>query len=145
MHLHFTISLFLLYEIVEKNIKFKKCKRCNKYFPCLYNKNIQFCDRLDNSLNKICREIKFNSFPDDKESKRKADIMELFKCTYERVRHRVRKTKEQQLKYRQWSKEACSLRDKCINGEVTIEYFREWLYNSEQEMSNKSDNLSEFR
>ena len=49
--------------------------------------------------------------------------MELFKRTYERVRHRVRRTKEQQKKYKEWSKEARSLRDRCISGEITLDYF----------------------
>lgn len=128
------IFYFFLFEIIDKEIIFKICKRCDKYFPCLYNKNIQFCDRVDISLNKTCREIRLETLPDNDDSKHKADVMELFKRTYERVRHRVRRTKEQQQKYKQWSKEARSLRDKCINGEVTIEYFEEWLSNTEKEM-----------
>ena len=64
----------------------------------------------------------------------KADVMELFKCTYERVRHRVRRTKEQQKKYKEWSKEARSLRERCISGEITLDYFEEWLSKTEQEM-----------
>ena len=112
----------------------KICKRCDKYFPCLYNKNIQFCDRVDIALDKTCREIKLETLPDTDEVKHKADVMELFKRTYERVRHRVRRTKEQQKKYKEWSKEARSLRDRCISGEITLEYFEEWLSETEKEM-----------
>ena len=134
----YEVIYFFLFEIIDKDIVVKICKRCDKYFPCLYNKNIQFCDRIDNNLNKTCRELKLDTLPEDDENKQKAYIMELFKRTYERVRHRVRKTKEQQLKYKYWSKEARSLRDKCINGEITVEYLKEWLSKSEQEMNDNS-------
>ena len=130
----YDIFYFFLFEIVDKDIVFKICKRCDKYFPCLYNKNIQFCDRVDAALDKTCREIKLETLPDTDEVKHKADVMELFKRTYERVRHRVRRTKEQQKKYKEWSKEARSLRDRCISGEITLDYFEEWLSKTEQEM-----------
>ena len=130
----YDIFYFFLFEIVDKDIVFKICKRCDKYFPCLYNKNIQFCDRVDIALDKTCREIKLETLPDTDEVKHKADVMDLFKRTYERVRHRVRRTKEQQKKYKEWSKEARSLRDRCISGEITLEYFEEWLSETEKEM-----------
>ena len=130
----YDIFYFFLFEIVDKDIVFKICKRCDKYFPCLYNKNIQFCDRVDAALDKTCREIKLETLPDTDDVKHKADVMELFKRTYERVRHRVRRTKEQQKKYKEWSKEARSLRDRCISGEITLDYFEEWLSKTEQEM-----------
>ena len=90
----YDIFYFFLFEIVDKDIVFKICKRCDKYFPCLYNKNIQFCDRVDIALDKTCREIKLETLPDTDEVKHKADVMDLFKRTYERVRYRVRRTKE---------------------------------------------------
>ena len=197
----YDIFYFFLFEIVDKDIVFKICKRCDKYFPCLYNKNIQFCDRVDIALDKTCREIKLETLPDTDEVKHKSDVMDLFKRTYERVRHRVRRTKEQQKKYKEWSKEARSLRqhrtktalrlsttsvapegsalgvlffrhfaqnsldnrqvngarfaqsdekidgasaalslcgialrDRCISGEITLEYFEEWLSETEKEM-----------
>ena len=54
------VIYYLFFFFLKRDILFKKCKRCEKLFPCYYHKNVQFCERLDESRNETCRQIKFS-------------------------------------------------------------------------------------
>ena len=83
------VIYYLFSEMSKRDILFKKCKRCEKLFPCYYHKNVQFCERLDESRNETCRQIKFshlggvNDMADDDT---RQIVLDIYEKAYKRQR-----------------------------------------------------------
>ena len=48
---------YLIREIIRREINFKVCKSCGKYFPATAHGNTEFCNRLFQDTGKTCRDI----------------------------------------------------------------------------------------
>lgn len=129
------ILLFLFYEIIEKNMIFRKCKRCERMFPVYYHRNIQFCERIDKRLNKSCRQIKFkylNDVYDESNDDVRQIILDIFERAYKRQRGRVDYGSLNKTKFKNWSKKARKQRDLCLNGKITIQEFEKWIIDNDR-------------
>lgn len=124
------VIYFLFSEMSKRDILFKKCKRCEKIFPCYYHKNVQFCERLDESRNETCRQIKFshlggtNDMADDDT---RQIVLDIYEKAYKRQRGRVDYGSLDKTKFKIWSKKARKQRDLCLKETITIREFEEWI------------------
>ena len=124
------VIYYLFSEMSKKDILFKKCKRCEKLFPCYYHKNVQFCERLDESRNETCRQIKFshlggvNDMADDDT---RQIVLDIYEKAYKRQRGRVDYGSLDKTKFKIWSKKARKQRDLCLKEAISIREFEEWI------------------
>lgn len=124
------VIYFLFSEMSKRDILFKKCKRCEKIFPCYYHKNVQFCERLDESRNETCRQIKFshlggtNDMADDDT---RQIVLDIYEKAYKRQRGRVDYGSLDKTKFKIWSKKARKQRDLCLKEAISIREFEEWI------------------
>lgn len=124
------VIYFLFSEMSKRDILFKKCKRCEKIFPCYYHKNVQFCERLDESRNETCRQIKFshlggtNDMADDDT---RQIVLDIYEKAYKRQRGRVDYGSLDKTKFKIWSKKARKQRDLCLKESISIREFEEWI------------------
>ncbi len=124
------VIYYLFSEMSKRNILFKKCKRCEKLFPCYYHKNVQFCERLDESRNETCRQIKFshlggvNDMADDDT---RQIVLDIYEKAYKRQRGRVDYGSLDKTKFKIWSKKVRKQRDLCLKQKITIREFEEWI------------------
>ena len=111
------VIYYLFSEMSKRDILFKKCKRCEKLFPCYYHKNVQFCERLDESRNETCRQIKFshlggvNDMADDDT---RQIVLDIYEKAYKRQRGRVDYGSLDKTKFKIWSKKVRKQRDLCL-------------------------------
>ena len=124
------VIYYLFSEMSKRDILFKKCKRCEKIFPCYYHKNVQFCERLYESRNETCRQIKFshlggaNDMADDDT---RQIVLDIYEKAYKRQRGRVDYGSLDKTKFKIWSKKARKQRDLCLKETITIREFEEWI------------------
>ena len=124
------VIYYLFSEMSKRDILFKKCKRCEKLFPCYYHKNVQFCERLDESRNETCRQIKFshlggvNDMADDDT---RQIVLDIYEKAYKRQRGRVDYGSLDKTKFKIWSKKARKQRDLCLKEAISIREFEEWI------------------
>ncbi len=124
------VVYFLFCEMSKKDILFKKCKRCEKIFPCYYHKNVQFCERLDTSRNETCRQIKFSHLGDVNDmadDDTRQIVLDIYEKAYKRQRGRVDYGTLDKAKFKVWSKKARKRRDLCLKERLSIREFEDWI------------------
>ena len=115
---------FFLREIIRREITFKTCRCCGRYFPSYVHGNAEYCERLFQD-GKTCKEIgavsmfraRLEEYP----------AMQLYQRAYKTRFARIkakRMTKEQ---FMVWGEQARAYRDKVMAGEMKLEEFEGWL------------------
>lgn len=116
---------FLLREIIRREVSFKVCKSCGKYFPATVHGNTEFCDRLFQDTGKTCRDI--GSLTKWKEKVAASPAILLYNKHYKTRFSRIRAGKITREVFQEWAAKAREYRDKVTNGEIPLEEFEDWL------------------
>ena len=115
-------------KMLEENIRFRKCKRCGRYFIMKGNYNTNFCDRVDPETGKTCKELgAIDNF-----KKKMADnaAIPLYQKYYKRYAARVKVKQIKEKDFKKWKYEAVSKRDDCCEGKISVEEYEAWLEQS---------------
>ena len=115
-------------KMLEENIRFRKCKRCGRYFIMKGNYNTNFCDRIDPETGKTCKELgAIDNF-----KKKIADnaAIPLYQKYYKRYAARVKVRQIKEADFKRWKNEAVFRRDECCEGRISLEEYEEWLEGS---------------
>ena len=112
-------------QMLEKNIRFRKCKRCGRYFIMKGNYDTNYCDRIEPGTNRTCKDLAAQE--NYKKKTEGNEAIALYHKYYKRyaARVKVRQIKEQDFK--KWKYEAIVKRDECSNGKITPAEFTDWL------------------
>ncbi|MDD2362111.1 MAG: DUF6076 domain-containing protein [Oscillospiraceae bacterium] len=116
---------FILREIIKREINFKVCKSCGKYFPAIAHGNTEFCNRLFGDTGKTCRDI--GSLTKWKEKVAASPAILLYNKHYKTRFSRIRTGKITREVFQEWAAKAREYRDKVTNDEMPIEEFEQWL------------------
>ena len=120
--------MFELWEMLAKSIRFRKCKRCGRYFIMKGNYDTNYCDRVAEGETRNCQELAAQ----ENYKKKMADnaAIPLYQKYYKRyaARMRVRQIKEPDFK--KWKYQAMTKRDECTDGKITLTEFEAWLESS---------------
>jgi hypothetical protein len=116
---------FFLRACIKKEHPFRVCKSCGKYFAVTGYINTEYCDREFMQTGKSCKEIgatksyqkKINSDP----------IINAYNKAYKKHFAWIRYHKITREAFYVWSEQARNMRDKCIDGEIDFEKFKDWL------------------
>ena len=122
----FPILEFL--KMIENNVRIKKCKNCGDYFILKGNYKTNYCYDIKNGETKTCQQIASQKNY-DKKVKNNPEIA-LYNKYYKKLfaRKKVGTLKEKDFKM--WKYKACVMRDKCTNGEITVDEFKVYLDSS---------------
>ena len=115
---------FFLSEIIRREVTFKTCRCCGRFFPSYVHGNSEYCERVFQD-EKTCKEIgavsmfraRLEEYP----------AMQLYQRAYKTRFARIkakRMTKEQ---FVVWGEQARLYRDKVMAGEMGLEEFEGWL------------------
>ncbi|MDR1563719.1 MAG: DUF6076 domain-containing protein [Oscillospiraceae bacterium] len=115
---------FFLREVVRREVTFKPCKNCGKYFPSTAHGNTEFCNRIY-ADGKTCREI--GSMAKWKEKVAASPAILLYNKHYKTRFSRIRAGKITREVFQEWAAKARNYRDKVTNGEMPLEQFQAWL------------------
>ena len=114
-----------LTKMLEQNVRFRKCKRCGKYFIMKGNYDTNYCDRVAEGETRNCQELAAQENYKAKIADDKA--IPIYNKYYKRyaARLKVRQIKEADFKH--WKYQAMRKRDECSAGEITPEEYIEWM------------------
>ena len=118
----------LRYELVQmlvRDVKYKRCKNCGKLFIPSGRVDSLYCDRLMPSQSKPCKEIGANLAAKQKVSDNPA--LKLYRQAYQRLNKRVEFGYLSPEEFEKWKTEALPMRQKCVDGELSLGEFKTWL------------------
>ena len=112
-------------KLLEADTRFRKCRRCGKYFILKGNFNPRYCDRVAEGETRTCQELAAQENYKIRAADRPA--LAVYDRYYRRyaARKKVRQIKEAEFK--KWRYEAMRLRDDCEDGKLTVEDYRQWM------------------
>ena len=115
-------------KMLEHNVRFRKCKRCGKYFIMKGNYGTNYCDRIAEGETRNCQDLAAQ----ENYKKKMADnvAIPLYQKYYKRYAARVRVRQIKEPDFKKWKYKAMTKRDECSNGKITLAEFENWLEGS---------------
>lgn len=117
--------MFELWEMLTKSVRFRKCKRCGRYFIMKGNYDTNYCDRVAEGETRNCQELAAQ----ENYKKKMADnaAIPLYQKYYKRYAARVRVRQIKEPDFKKWKYQAMTKRDECTDGKITLSEFEAWL------------------
>lgn len=117
--------MFELWEMLTKSVRFRKCKRCGRYFIMKGNYDTNYCDRVAEGETRNCQELAAQ----ENYKKKMADnaAIPLYQKYYKRYAARVRVRQIKEPDFKKWKYQAMTKRDECTDGKITLTEFEAWL------------------
>ena len=111
--------------MLEQDIRFRKCKRCGKYFIMKGNYNTNYCDRIAEGETRNCQDI----MALENYKKKTADnaAIKIYNKYYKRYSARVKAHTILEKDFKKWKYEAMTKRNECIDGNLSEEDFINWM------------------
>ncbi len=115
--------------MLEHNVRFRKCKRCGKYFIMKGNYDTNYCDRIAEGETRNCQDLAAQ----ENYKKKMADNAAI--PLYQKVLQALCRpcSCKDRLKSpisKKWKYQAMTKRDECSNGKITLAEFEAWLEGS---------------
>ena len=118
--------LYLEFEkMLELDMQIKKCKNCGRYFILKGNYQTEYCDRIPEGETQNCQSIGATEKYAQKVKENPA--LATFNKAYKRYHARLKVGSVKSDAFKKWCYEAVVMRDKCLNGEMTVDEFKEWI------------------
>lgn len=112
-------------KMLEENIRFRKCKRCGKYFIMKGNYDTNYCDRIEPGTTRTCKDLAAQE--NYKKKNEGNEAIALYQKYYKRYAARVKVRQIKEPNFKKWKYEALVKRDECSDGIITVAEFTEWL------------------
>lgn len=112
-------------KMLEQDIRFRKCKRCGKYFIMKGNYDTNYCDRISKGETKNCQDI----MAMEKYKQKTADnpAIKIYNKYYKRYSARVKVHTILEDDFKKWKYQAVTKRDESMNGKITEDEFIQWM------------------
>ena len=114
-----------LSKMIENDIRFRKCKRCGRYFIMKGNYDTRFCDRIVEGETRSCQELAAQENYKKKMAENVA--LPIYSKYYKRYAARVKVNQIKKNDFKKWKYEALVKRDECSAGNITPEEYIDWL------------------
>ena len=114
-----------LTKMLEQNVRFRKCKRCGKYFIMKGNYDTHYCDRIAEGETRTCQQLAALENYKAKIADNKA--VPIYNKYYKRYAARVRVHQLKEEEFNKWRYQAITKRDECNGGKITPEEYTEWM------------------
>jgi len=121
----FNISDFFVRECLRRELRFRICKNCGRYFALSRNKNAEYCERPFAIPAKTCKEI--GALNQWERKKSDSPALKAYTREYKRRFAWIRYGRTTEEAFYHWAELAKLNRDACLRGEITLEAFLAWL------------------
>ena len=112
-------------KMLEQDIRFRKCKRCGRYFIMKGNYDTNYCDRVAEGQKRSCQELAAQENYKAKAAENPA--LPVYSRYYKRYAARVRSRQIKEDDFRKWKYKALEKRDECSDGKITVEEYIAWM------------------
>ena len=114
--------------MLEANVRFRKCKRCGKYFIMKGNYDTNYCERVAEGETRNCQEL---AAAENYKAKIAGDkAIPIYNKYYKRYAARVRVKQIREADFKKWKYQAITLRNECSAGKITVEEYIQWMEDS---------------
>ena len=124
----FDIIDFHARECVRREIKFRVCKNCGKYFAVTGHAGVEYCDRVINKKGQTFKEI--GAFRVWEKSRSGNEVFRLYRREYKKRFAWIKSGRIEPDAFYAWSEKAREKKAECEAGKISFEDFSEWLGNS---------------
>ena len=112
-------------KMLEQDIRFRKCKRCGRYFIMKGKYDTNYCERIAEGETRTCQQLA-------SAEKYKASIADkmaipIYNKYYKRYAARVKVRQIKEEDFRKWKYKAIQKRDQCSDGLISVEELTEWM------------------
>ena len=121
----YEISDYFIRECIRREVPFRVCKNCGKYFPLTGHSNTEYCDRPFDSVGRTCKEIGALRVWEKKKAENPS--FKAYSKAYKKRFAWIKYGKITQEAFYEWSEQARKMREQCANGKMTLDEFKEWL------------------
>ena len=121
---------FLQFELIKfilADLPLLKCQNCGRIFIPRGRPDVKYCDKVAEGETLPCEAIGATRVYQHKVAG--DPIFKAYNRAYKRMNSRVKYKTLTHEEFRLWSDEARVMREKCINGEMSLEEFNDWLGN----------------
>lgn len=112
-------------KMLEQDIRFRKCKRCGKYFIMKGNYNTNYCNRIAKGETRNCQDIM--AFENYKKKTADNAAIKIYNKYYKRYSARVKAHTILEDDFKKWKYEAMTKRNESMDGKLTEEDFISWM------------------
>ena len=119
------IIYYLAMQQILHETRYNVCKNCGRYFVIIGHKGAEYCERFIDDSGKTCKDI--GAMTKYRNKKNEDPIFKAYNKAYKTNNARIRYGKITREMFKDWSKNARIMRDKCYGGEFTLEEFVYWL------------------
>ena len=124
-------------KMLEANLRFRKCKRCGKYFIMKGKYDTNYCDRVAPGQTKNCQELAAIDNYKAKIADNKA--IPIYNKYYKRYAARVKVRQNKEADFKKWKYQALTMRDDCAEGKISVEEYTQWMEDSFPNRKPKQD------
>lgn len=126
-------------KLLEKGARFQRCGRCGRYFLPKGDYHGQYCDRVAPGESRTCQQLAAQEAYQTKLKENDGrNALNIYQKYYKRYFARVTSGRLRKEKFKQWQYEAVQKRDSCLDGELSLEEFIDWLEGSMPNRKRKS-------
>jgi hypothetical protein len=116
---------FIVRECIKREMLFRVCKHCNKYFALTGHINTEYCDRPFDSTGRTCKEMGALRLWEKK--KAESPVLKAYSKAYKRRFAWIKYGKITKEAFYEWAEKARENRELCIKGGITLDEFHAWL------------------
>ena len=124
-------------KMLEANVRFRKCKRCGRYFIMKGNYDTNYCDSIAPGETRTCQELAAGENYRAKHADDKG--LAIYNKYYKRYAARVKVRQIKEDAFKQWKYQAMTKRDECNDGVITPEEYIQWMEDSFPNRKPKQD------
>ena len=115
-------------KMLEEDVRFRKCKRCGRYFIMKGNYDTRYCDRIAPGETRTCQDLAAQE-----NYKRKVEddpALPIYSKYYKRYAARVKVRQIKEADFKKWKYQAVTKRNECSNGKISPEELIAWMEES---------------
>lgn len=119
---------FFVRECIKRELPFRVCKNCGKYFALTGYINTEYCDRPIDNTGRTCKELGALRVWEKKKAENPA--LKAYGKAYKKQFAWTKYGKITKEAFYEWSEKAQEKRKLYVKGKMTLEEFKDWLENS---------------
>jgi len=121
----YDIINYFLTKFILRELSFKACKSCGRYFAVTGHSTTEYCDRLFKDTNKTCREIGAVTVYKIKAEENPA--IKAYNRAYKTHFARIKYKHMTKAEFQSWAETARKFRDEVLDGKLDLDEYVHWL------------------
>ena len=116
---------YSLRECVKREQRMRVCKNCGRWFAITGRSSAEYCDRPIDSRGRTCKDV--GSIAQWNRKRSDDDVFKAYRKEYKKRFAWIKAGKIMPEDFYKWSEQARAEKQRCDEGEITLEEYQEWL------------------